>query len=195
LVIALCLGSTCALAASTTETIVLIRHGEKPPEGLGQLDCRGRNRAIRLPAVLAREFGKLDAIFASDPSHRKKDKGVKYDYMRPLETVEPVSKASGVLVDTRFGYKQVSKLETALEDPAYRNATVLVAWEHKKLVDLTRSLLGNNSGDPKQVPHWAGDDFDGINIVRIIRENGVTKATFERRHEGLDGQSEICPSP
>jgi hypothetical protein len=29
-----------------------VRHGEKPPHGLGQLDCRGLNRALALPALI-----------------------------------------------------------------------------------------------------------------------------------------------
>lgn len=33
-------------------TIVIIRHGEKPSAGLGQLSCQGLNRALALPQVL-----------------------------------------------------------------------------------------------------------------------------------------------
>jgi len=39
-------------ATSATETIVLVRHAEKPePHPIGQLDCQGLNRALALPAV------------------------------------------------------------------------------------------------------------------------------------------------
>ena len=44
-------------SASTVETIVCIRHGEKPPGGLGQLTCQGLNRALALPKVLLGKFG------------------------------------------------------------------------------------------------------------------------------------------
>ncbi len=40
----------------TVETIVCVRHGEKPKGGLGQLNCKGLNRALALPKVL---IGKL----------------------------------------------------------------------------------------------------------------------------------------
>jgi hypothetical protein len=33
-------------------TIVIVRHGEKPPAGLGQLSCQGLNRALALSQVL-----------------------------------------------------------------------------------------------------------------------------------------------
>ena len=135
---ALVFGAAAGLAAPATQTIVLIRHGEKPPGGLGRLDCRGLNRAEALPPVLARQFGRFDAIFAPDPDRQKKDEGIKYPYLRPLETITPLSKATGLPVETRFGYKQIGKLEEALESPGYRGATLLVAWEHKQLVKLAR---------------------------------------------------------
>ena len=34
------------------ETIVFVRHGEKPEAGLGQLNCQGLNRALALPSVI-----------------------------------------------------------------------------------------------------------------------------------------------
>ena len=53
---------------NATETIVLIRHGEKPTEEAhGQLDCEGLNRALALPAVLAR-YGHPRAIYAANPA-------------------------------------------------------------------------------------------------------------------------------
>ncbi len=33
------------------ETLVFVRHGEKPAQGYGQLNCQGLNRALALPAV------------------------------------------------------------------------------------------------------------------------------------------------
>ena len=70
---------------------MLVRHGEKPDKGLGQLDCQGLNRALALPAVIAKIFGKPSAIFAPDPSQQKEDDGVSYDYVRPLATIEPTA--------------------------------------------------------------------------------------------------------
>ena len=50
--------------AARVETIVFVRHGEKPEAGLGQLSCQGLNRALALPAVIRAKFGRPDAIFA-----------------------------------------------------------------------------------------------------------------------------------
>jgi hypothetical protein len=80
-----------AWADDEVETIVLLRHGEKPEGGL--------NRALALPQVIAKEFGKPDFIFAPDPSDRKKDSGEFYDYVRPLATIEPTAIKFGLPVN------------------------------------------------------------------------------------------------
>ena len=54
------------------QTIVFIRHAEKPKGGFGQLTCQGLNRALALAPMIAQSFGKPDAIFAPNPSHRCK---------------------------------------------------------------------------------------------------------------------------
>lgn len=192
-VLLMALAAAPAIAAPVKQTIVLIRHAEKPPGGQGRLDCRGLNRAAALPAVIAREVGRPDAIFAPDPSHLKKDDGTKYPYRRPLQTIEPTAKILGQPVDTRFGYKQIGKLEEALGAPGLAGATVLVAWEHKELVKLTRALLRDNGGDEASVPRWRGTDFDSIYLVTIERDGSRSSATFERRSQGLDGQPDRCP--
>ncbi len=182
------LGSAGQAFPATTETIVLIRHGEKPPGGEGRLDCHGLNRANALPAALTKQFGRFDAIFAPDPDQMKKDDGVKYRYLRPLETVTPLSKATGTAVDTRFGYKETGDLRRELLSPHYRGATLLVAWEHKKLVKLARDLIEHGGGDPGLVGKWSGRDFDSIYVIRIVRDGGVTSASFGRSSEGLNAE-------
>ena len=52
------------------ETVVLIRHGEKPAKGLGLLTCKGLNRALLLPDFFATNFNRPDHIFAPNPSVR-----------------------------------------------------------------------------------------------------------------------------
>jgi hypothetical protein len=60
-------------AAVAEEAIVFVRHGEKPAAGLGQFDCQGLNRSLKLPAVIKAMFGKPKDIFAPDPGKQKKD--------------------------------------------------------------------------------------------------------------------------
>ncbi|MBS0456077.1 MAG: hypothetical protein JSS44_01930 [Proteobacteria bacterium] len=181
--------------AADTQTIVMVRHGEKPAAGLGQLACQGLNRALALPQVIHDRFGKPDAIFAPSPAQSKRDHGIVYDYVRPLATIEPTAIRFGLPVNTQFGYAQTQALVTQLEKPRYRTSLVVVAWEHVELVKIARALLAGNGGDASTVPAWHYDDFDGIYVVRIERDAKGAHAVFSRQIEGLDGQPEQCPGP
>jgi hypothetical protein len=182
-----------AAEPAMTETIVLVRHGEKPALGLGQLDCQGLNRALALPAVIAKGFGKPDVIFAPDPAETKNDNGQPYDYVRPLATIEPTAIAFGLPVDASIGVSNIEALRQRLDAPAYRGALVLVAWEHTDIVKLARLLMANYGGDSNIVPDWKGRDFDSIYVVRITRSGEVARVVFEHRREGLDGEPTACP--
>lgn len=189
----LLLDGTPAWSDDSVETIVLIRHGEKPEKGLGQLDCQGLNRALALPAVIAKTFGKPSAIFAPDPAQQKQDDGVAYDYVRPLATIEPTAIFFGLPVNAAFGFSNTEGLRAAIEQPLNRNAVVLVAWEHKQIETIARALLAAHGGDPALVPKWDRDDFDSIYVVTIAGAGDTVKATFAHEREGLDGQPDACP--
>jgi len=189
-------GLLLALSAVTMadETIVFVRHAEKPAQGLGQLTCQGLNRAMALPAVLHAQFGKPAAIFAPNPSPRKKDQGVPYNYIRPLATIEPTAVQDGLPVNVDIGFTDTALLRAALLVPEYTNATVFVAWEHHLAVKAARELLGQFGGDASIAPNWAENDFDSIYVVRVSTDaSGKRKASFEVKHEGLDGLPDQCP--
>jgi hypothetical protein len=189
----LLLGGTRVWSDDAVETIVLVRHGEKPDKGLGQLDSRGLNRALALPPVIAKTFGRPSAVFAPDPSQQREDYGVSYDYVRPLATIEPTAIFFGLPVNASFGVSNTDGLRAALEQPLYRNAVVIVAWEHRLIETITRALVVAHGGDPALVPKWDKDDFDSIYVVTITGTGDAAKATFSHEHEGLDGQPGACP--
>ena len=194
LLFAALLAPTAAWAAGpTTQTIVMIRHGEKPPAGLGQLDCQGLNRAMALPAVIARDYGHPTTVFAPNPSQAKPDAGVVYDYVRPLATVEPAAIAFGLPVDTSLGFKDIAALQRKLEAPALRNAVVLVGWEHWEIFKLAQAMLSAHGGNPATVPEWNGADFDSVYVIKLAWTGNTARASFERHQEGLDGQPKTCP--
>ena len=177
-------------ATAQAETLVFIRHAEKPEAGLGQLSCQGLNRALALPAFFAKAFPRIDAFFAPDPGTPKPDKGKDYDYVRPLATIEPTAISRGKPVDAHIGFADIAGLEKAVTAPEYRDAIVVVAWEHKIIDVLARDLLVANGGDPKAVPAWDDADFDGVYVVTLV---SGAPARFERLTEGLNGRSEACP--
>jgi hypothetical protein len=188
--------SACAHAADVTgnvETLVFVRHAEKPPTGLGQLSCKGLNRSLALPAVIAAKYGKPDAIYAPDPGERKDDSGQPYYYVRPLATVEPTAVQFGLPVQTPYGYSQIAALGGALIDPKWRNRTVLVAWEHREIEELVRQIVGAYGGKASDVPTWQSADFDSIYVVRIDWSGDSPRASFSHEREDLNGRADDCP--
>ncbi|HVV02291.1 MAG TPA: hypothetical protein VHH88_13065, partial [Verrucomicrobiae bacterium] len=179
--------------AEGTETIVCIRHGEKPAGGLGQLTPRGLNRSLALPEVLLGKFGTPGFVFAPNPTQKVDSKKGGYYYVRPLATIEPTAIRCGLPVNTEFGYREIKGLETELEAQKYRNATVFIAWEHGLLDQFVKNLVRDNGGDDSQVPHWPGSDYDSIFIVKITRSAGHRAVTFTIDHEGLNNLSEEYP--
>ena len=182
-------GAAWAGVPPPAETIVLLRHGEKPPAGLGQLDCRGLNRSLALPAVIRRDFGTPAAIFAPNPAEMKQDDGVAYTYVRPLATIEPTAIAFGLPVDVSHGVQDWRDLARALQAPQYTSAVVVVAWEHSNIVKLARALMVEHGADPAKVPDWDREDFDSVFVLRLAGP----QITFEHRYERLNNQSTACP--
>jgi hypothetical protein len=188
------LAAAPAIAAPTTETIVMVRHGEKPALGLGQLSCKGLNRSLALPNVFLAKYGKPDAIFAPNPSHQKADKGIKYDYVRPLATVEPLAIRLGMPVNAQFGQEETAKLQDALLDPSLAGKLVMVSWEHTELEHVARQIVTDLGGDPASVPVWGGHAYDTIFIVRVTRDGEHRSVQFSTEDEGLDKVvSDVCP--
>jgi hypothetical protein len=187
------------------ETIVCIRHGEKPAGGLGTLDVQGLNRALALPGVLLPRYGKPAYIFAPDPAADKVTEGpVAIDgkgredvcYVRPLLSIGPTAIRCELPINTCFGFMHIAGLEGELDKPLYCNALIFVAWEHREAEQFIRDVVRDHGGNPDTVPIWARDDFDSIYVARISRdEKGAASVTFRIDHEGLNGMSGNFPEP
>jgi hypothetical protein len=185
-----CISLSFAVRANADMTILIIRHGEKPLAGLGQLSCRGLNRALALPDVLLPRYGKPTAIIAPNPAVKKSDKGTLYAYVRPLATIEPLAIRAGMPVDIDWGMTDISPLAKHLL--AQTDGTYVVAWEHHYAEDLARLLLASLKSTA-QVPHWQGTDFDSIYVIRVTGTKlNERHATFSVEQEGLNGLPETC---
>jgi hypothetical protein len=182
-----------AAVGGDIETLVFVRHGEKPAQGYGQLDCQGLNRALALPAVIAAKFGKPDAIYAPDPGLQKNDGGRPYYYVRPLATIEPTAIQFQMPVQTPYGFAQIDQLGNALVDPANRGKLIVIAWEHRLIEKLLRQMLSAHGGNAADVPKWQSADFDSMYVVRLDWRDGTPRASFRHDHEGLDGRATDCP--
>ena len=175
------------------ETLVCIRHGEKPPGGFGQLNCQGLNRALALPPVLLGKYGPPQFLFAPNPSSTILDPAGIYDYVRPLATIEPTAIYCGLPVNTQFAYQDIADLEAELKQDTYQKAVVYIAWEHLYLVAFVQGVVQAYGGNVTQVPAWPDDDYDTIFVVRITRIADKAFVSFTVDHEGLNNLSSHCP--
>ena len=193
LVLALVIICSAWASAPTTETMIFVRHGEKPASGEnGQLTCQGQNRATALPAVLIPRYGNPDYVFAAEPVENQDDDGVNYWYLRAMATIEPTAVAAGVTINLNYDKDDIDDVETELNKSSYADSLVFVAWEHDELDQLVVNLVHDNGGDSSVVPAWNDDDYDSIFVVTITRGSGQNAVVFSHDQEGLDGQSTSC---
>jgi hypothetical protein len=188
-------GFTPVAFGQQTETIVLIRHGEKPAEEIGQLDSQGLNRALALPEVLVAKFKQPNFIFAPGTTDKIEKNGVECSYLRPLETIAPTAIRLGLPVNTDFGFKHTDDLEAELLKDKYQSAVIYVAWEHHALDAMVKKMVQDLGGDGSKVPDWPGKDFDSIFVVTVHTATDRKKSVeFRVDHEEIKPGTAF-PSP
>jgi hypothetical protein len=192
-------GNQPAASTSSDETIVVLRHGEKPSGGLGQISCMGLNRSLALPKVLIGRFGRASAIFAPNPAVQMRENSLSakmYSYVRPLATIEPTAIELGLPVNTQLGFRDIAGLQSEVTAPEFANGTIFIAWEHKYAYDFARQMLRSYGMDPSVVPGWPSDDFETLYVFHLRRTSGSSSPTmtFSVEQEGLKGSlSPSCP--
>jgi broad specificity phosphatase PhoE len=179
---ALLLLSQSALAQ---ETLIFVRHGEKPANNSGQLTCKGLNRALALPDVLLNRYGKPDFIFAAGPKEDKTGSS-----LRALSTIMPTAVRVGLPIGIQFHADDIAGLQQELLSDKYQNSRIFIAWEHKNLDKAVKNIVAARGGDPDSVPKWPGSDFDNIFVVTLDQD----KVSFRQESEGLTALAETCPS-
>lgn len=177
----------CSFSTFADENIVIVRHGEKPENGLGQLNCQGLNRALKLPKVLISKYGTPNLILAPNPSILKKDKGVEFAYIRPLATIEPTAIKLSMPVNVTYSFEDYKSVTDLLLNEKNKNSTIFVAWEHHLGARIAQEVLTRVNGQSEHLK-WSDDDFDSI--YRITIKDGV--ATFQIEHQELNGLVNQC---
>ena len=181
-----------------TQTLVFLRHAEKPETGLGQLNCQGLNRAIDLSTVLPNTFGKADFIFAANPS-RHVEEGEhdhSYSYLRPLMTVGPSAIKLGLPVNIDFAANDTSDLADELMRDKYHDATIYTAWSHGYLPELINKVASEASGEKHTLTDdWSGNDYDSLYVLTLTWHNGKASLLSRNYKQGLNNGDETCPDP
>ena len=180
--------------ARSLETLVLVRHAEKPEKGLGLLSCKGLNRALLLPDFFAANFQRPDHIFAPNTAVKVTEihgDGQRYDYVRPLLTIGPTAVRFEVPINTQLPFNDPGLLADTLLDPQYHKDTIYVAWEHSNLVAFAEIVL-KRFHDPAPVPEWSNNDYDTFYVFRFDWEK-VPTLKFEVRSENFGPIRQDCP--
>ncbi|MCG8294001.1 histidine phosphatase family protein [Pseudomonas entomophila] len=180
-----------------TQTLVFLRHAEKPGEGLGQLNCQGLNRALDLATLLPERFGKADYVFAANPSRHVEEGSQEqsYSYIRPLMTITPSAIRLGLPVNIDYGANDTDDLADELLRDKYRNATVYTAWSHGYLPELINTVAGKALGEKRVITEdWSGDDFDTLYVLTLTWRDGKASLLSRNVRQGLDHGEDGCPT-
>jgi hypothetical protein len=172
---------------SGIETIIIIRHAEKPKAGLGQLSVTGLKRSLLLPDFFKENFPKPDYIFAPNPAimHFENHGDRKYHfYIRPLLTIAPTAITLGMPVDTGIGLDAPQDLVETLLTPKYHSSTIYVAWEHSQIVEIAKMFIHHFQSDAK-VPHWSNNDFNMFFVFTIDWNKKQDQLKFDVKNEGF----------
>ena len=140
--------------------MLVIRHAEKT----GSRDDRGLSAAGETRARAYADYFRhlaidgapvrIDTLIASSDSDAS---------ARPRLTLEPLSKAIGLPIETPFANKQVKDFAHWLE--AAPRGTVLIAWHHGKLAKLIEHL-GANPATLLPGGAWPDDVYDWLIVLR-----------------------------
>lgn len=131
-------------------TILLMRHAEKPDSG-SDLSPAGYDRANALATYIPQEFGKPDYLFAARDSAQSD---------RPVETLTPLSTATGVPIDSQIADKKFAELAKELEnDPNYAGKFIVIDWHHGNIPGLAQDLGAPAGTYPNR---WPSKDFNDM---------------------------------
>lgn len=181
------------------QTLVFARHAEKPPKEIGQLNCKGLNRSLKLPKVFLEKFGKPDFLFAPSPSAfinaaaDEKKFGKNVSYTRPLATIEPLAIQLDMPVDAQIAFDDVDTIANTLLDAKYAHNLIFIDWEHRHLVEIVQKIF-DTLGSKQIARPWPADEYDNFYILTITKDKkGNRKVEFTLEYQGLNGQPNTCP--
>ena len=180
------------------QTLVFLRHAEKPAGGLGQLNCQGLNRAMNLATVLPEKFGKANFVFAANPTRNieEGEKDNSYSYIRPLMTISPSAIKLGLPVNIKFSANDTSALADELVENKYHNAIIYTAWSHGYLPELINKVASEASGEKHTITDdWSGSDYDTLYVLTLTWHNGKASLLSRNYKQGLNHGEETCPGP
>jgi phosphohistidine phosphatase SixA len=150
--------------------ILIMRHAEKPDDPTDpDLTAAGMNRANMLAAYIPRTFGTPNFIFAASVSKNS---------ARPFETVEPLSKAIGVPIDTTFADQDYGALaKTVRDDQKFVDRLTVMCWHHGNIPNMLHALQVPDGQYPDP---W---DREVFNLILKVTLESNTAPTITQTSE------------
>ncbi len=139
--------------------ILIIRHAEKPEAGR-DLSPEGEKHAEAY-ASFFKDFHvnnrpvAVSALFATSDTRGS---------WRPRLTLEPLSRALHLPIDSSFADLQTDALATLLKGDRFDGKCVVVCWKHGQILSLANALIGDAKLPPQaQWPDsWPDGEFSWI---------------------------------
>lgn len=157
-------GNACTAQAQqihlANKTVLIIRHAEKPDNG-----------AALSPAgvVRAQSYAHYFHPFSIDGARLQPDTLMAgadtHDSVRPRLTLEPLSHATGIALDTRFATNEPGALVRALADEAH-GSCILIAWRHKKIAPLLKAF-GADPATLLPAGAWPDEVYDWVIVLHF----------------------------
>lgn len=156
-------------------TVLIVRHAEKPETGTG-LRARGEARAALYVHYFEpfHEDGmsvKVDCLYAGADSQKS---------FRPRLTLEPLAKATGMPLHDQIGTKEPERLVHELETTEH-GAHPLVSWRHGEIPAL---LTAFGAAPEKLLPggKWPDEVFDWVIVLKMGSDGKLTDAKLVHEH-------------
>jgi broad specificity phosphatase PhoE len=138
--------------ATKPQYILVMRHAEKMADPADpDLSSAGEERAAELAKYIPATFGDLDFLFAAAISKHS---------ARPYETVKPLSKLTGLPIDSTIADQDYGFLaDQLLSDANFADKRILICWHHGNIPSFMYAL-----GAPKEsYPNpWDSQVFNEI---------------------------------
>lgn len=151
-------------AVAVPKNVIILRHAEEPPKGR-ELSPRGFLRAEKLAEYFTADkftqtFGAIDYLIAVKPKDLESS-------IRSYQTLYPTAKKTKKNI-LQLNIKDETYLlgKTLLTSPEYHQKTIVIAWSHKKIGDLTRAL-----GIQDRDLEWRDGVFDRFWILQYKTDN------------------------
>jgi hypothetical protein len=151
-------------------TILIVRHAEKPLAGSG-LTPRGEARA-QLYAKYFMPFKEGEIEIRVDSLYAGADSA---NSVRPRLTLEPLARASGLTLHHDIGTKDTAGFASYLRSTAH-GSHPLISWRHGEIPELI-TALGGNPDTLFPEGKWPGEVFDW---VVLLKTDGAGKVIVEK---------------